>query len=58
MAQPADVHLKLLIGDLAVQLAVARADVERLKEQIAATPDDQLPTADVRPFPERSESTG
>jgi hypothetical protein len=58
MAQPADVHLKLLIGDLAVQLAVARAEIERLTEQVVAAPDDHVPMAEVRPFPDRQDSTG
>ena len=59
MAQPPDFHLKLLIGDLAAQIAILRAEVEKLREQLAtAAPDDTLPRAEVRPFPERDLSTG
>jgi len=48
MAQPAEFHLKLLIGDLALQLAIVRAELERAKEELAA---QQSETSDrVRPF--------
>jgi len=59
MSQPADFHFKLLVGDLAAQIAILRAEVEKLREQLAtAAPDDTLPRAEVRPFPEHDLSSG
>ncbi len=34
MANPADYHLKLLIGDLAARLAIVIAENEQLKEAL------------------------
>jgi len=58
MAQPPDYHLKLLIGDLTAQIAILRAENERLREQLPQlqVPDDHLPRSDVRPFPVASDS--
>jgi len=56
MAQPPDFHLKLLIGDLAAQLAILRADLERTTEDLAAARAAleaaglSLPDSRIRPF--------
>ncbi len=36
MANPADYHLKLLIGDLAARLAIVLAENERLQEELSS----------------------
>ncbi len=36
MANPADYHLKLIIGDLTARLAIVLAENERLQEELAA----------------------
>lgn len=53
MANGPDYHIKLLIGDLAGRLALVLAENEALREQLAAVPTQDPPTA---PKPEQTDA--